>query len=373
MKQIFTLLVWVFMSQILLGQTTFFGPSYVHTNTGSNCFGDYTILNSSIIGNNPDEIILFTHVYGVAGTHQAYMMKSCGLWHTGSDWSVYDETQQTMDTNYAFNVLNAANNGTGFTHTVTGVSLTENYSKIDNVALNGHPEKIFFITKTWGNGIYDTAHVGIWYDAFDGKWSIYNEGVFPQTLQLNSTYNIFIPNDGPSCFKHVASGTSYITTIDDPRLNGNEYARIFVVHDYTNEAGTTGYVNDELGVWYDGANWTIYTENYTELFVGATFNVMIAGEAIPGIQQGNKETAKLKVVPNPVKGEMGVLLNSNYCKGKTEFTLVSLDGRTMFKRSADIYPGMKLMFDVEELNPGLYFLYARTTQGVISTKVNIVR
>lgn len=233
MKRLFTILAIVFVTSNLLGQATWFGPNYVHLNTAANCFGDYTLLNPAIIGSNLGDVILFSHVWGVEGTHEEYMHKSCGLWHTGFEWSVFDETQQAMDTNYAFNVLNANTNGTGFTHAVTSANLIENFSLIDHPLLNGHPERIFFISKTWMDGVYDTAHVGIWYDEVFGQWTIYNEAAYPQTLELNSTYNIFIPDTLKSCFKHVATDSYYTTTLDDARINGNPNARIFVVHDYT--------------------------------------------------------------------------------------------------------------------------------------------
>ena len=375
MKRLITLLAMIFIIGNIMGQASWFGPNYVHVNYGSNCIGDYTILDSAAIGNNTSDIIIFSHVWGLSTgvSHEEYMKKSCGLWYTGTNWSIFDETRVAMDTNYAFNVLNATTNGTGFTHTVTGSNLFGNYSTIDNPTLNGHPESVFFITKTWSNGVYDTAHVGVWYNTGAGVWTIYNEAGTASTLQLNSTYNIFVPNPGTSFIKQVATSNNYTTTIDDARLNGNPNARIYAVHDYTNDAATIGYVNDEIGVWYDGSNWTVYTESISDLFTGATFNVLIAYDAIPGIA-GNKEiTSNLKVFPNPAKDKLGVLLNTKLSKENVTYRLVSTDGRTIFEKHGIGDMNGQISFDVHDLSAGLYFLYATTSEGIISAKVNIVK
>ncbi|MCX6283929.1 MAG: hypothetical protein NTW31_06830, partial [Bacteroidetes bacterium] len=259
----------------LQAQPSYFGPNYVHANSRTNCFGDYTILNTSILGNTATDKIIFTHIWGLPdNTHEKYMLHSNGLWFTGSDWSIFDENRVSMDTNFAYNVLNCKQHGTAFIHTVTAGNSLLNWSIIDNPSLNGKPNAVFFITKTWYNGIYDTAHVGIWYDPSVSKWTVYNENN-AMTLALNSTYNIFVPDAGTSFFKQVATDSYYITYIDNPLTNLNPNAKIFVVHDYTNNAGSQGYVNDEIGVWYDGSQWTIYNENPLDsLFTGATFNVL---------------------------------------------------------------------------------------------------
>ena len=355
-----------------MGQSTYFGPSYVHLNSSSNCVSDYTLLNSLAIGNNTSDIIIFSHLWGVNNTHNEYMLKSCGLWYTGSDWSIFNETQQSMDTNYAFNVLNANTRGVGFTHTVTIDNTTQNYSHIDNPVLNGHPERLFFITKTWSNGVYDTAHVGIWYDASASKWTVYNEAAYPSILQLNSTYNIFVPDTGTSCFKQVANDTYYVTTIDDARINGNPDARIYVVHDFTDVSATQGYVNDELGVWYDGSYWTIYTESESDLFVGATFNVMIGSDVVNGNAENSSQTSRIKVFPNPAKNYLHVLLNKEIVSAESGCQIVSPDGRTVL---TEPYAGKRsgeMTVDVHSLAPGLYFLYVTTSEGILSSKINIV-
>lgn len=373
MKHLFTLLVLVTFGQGLLGQT-YYGPNYIHLNHASNCFFDYTILDGTIVGTNNADNLIFTHVWGVPYfSHEAYMLQSHGLWYTGTEWSIFNETQATIDTNLAFNVLNPKANGTSFSHTVTVANSSSNWSDIDNPLLNNNPAAVFFISKTWENGVYDTAHVGIWYDAYNSKWSVYNED-WLKTLQINSTYNIFVPDAATSFYKHTATSNNYITTLDNPMLNGNPNAKIFVVHDFTNTAGNQGYINEEIGVWYDGTHWTIYNENPADtLFTGATFNVLIIRDNPVGVANITPETGKIKITPNPARDKIAVLLNSSCLKSLQEIRLLSMDGQTVMQRAYNGQTEQEMIFDVSGLSQGLYIVKAVSGEGTLSTKLNIVR
>jgi hypothetical protein len=380
MKHLLILCVLVAFGPGLLGQT-YYGPNYVHLNNASNCFGYYTILDGSIVGTNPADNLIFTHVLGVPdGSHRAYMPHSNGLWYTGAEWSIFNEIQLDMDTSLAFNVLNPQANGTSFMHTVTVANSISNWSDIDNPLLNNNPSAVFFISKTWANDVYDTHHVGIWYDTGNSKWSVYNE-LASTPLEINGTYNIFVPAAATSFYKHVATSSntssSYITYLDDILLNGNPDAKIFVVHDFTNTPATEGYINGELGVWYDGSNWTIYDDDYTgygdTLFNGATFNVLIIRDFPVGIANITKDAGKIKVTPNPAKDKITVLLNSSYLKSLKEIRLSSMDGQTVLQKDYNGQTGEQIVFDLSAVSQGLYILTAVTGEGILSTKVNVVK
>jgi hypothetical protein len=380
MKHLLILFVLAAFGQGLLGQT-YYGPNYVHLNHASNCFADYTILDGSIVGTNPADNLIFTHVWGVPdSSHRAYMPHSNGLWYTGAEWNIFNEIQLDMDTSLAFNVLNPQANGTSFMHTVTVANSIGNWSDIDDPLLNNNPSAVFFISKTWANGIYDTHHIGIWYDTGNSKWSVYNE-LSSVPLEINGTYNIFVPAAATSFYKHVATpsntSSSYITYLDNPLLNGNPDAKIFVVHDFTNTPATEGSINGELGVWYDGSNWTIYDDDYTgygdTLFNGATFNVLIIRDNPVGIANITKDAGKIKVTPNPAKDKVTVLLNSSYLKALKEIRLSSMDGQTVLYKDYNGNAGEQIVFDLSAVSQGLYILTAVTGEGILSTKVNIVK
>ena len=372
MKLFFSLLITLLFSQLLLGQT-YYGQNYIHLNHSSNCFGDYTILDGSIIGTGTSEHLIFSHIWGPDGPHETYMPKSHGLWYTGSEWSIFNETEAPIDSSLAFNVLNPTTNGTSFSFTVTTANTILNWSDIDNSLLNGNPNAVFFISKSWNNGVYDTAHVGIWYNAANSKWSVYNEDGLT-ALKVNSTYNIFVPSPGTSYFKQTATSNYYITYIDNPLLNGNPNAKIFVVHDYTNIPANEGYINKEIGVWYDGSQWTIYNEDrYDTLFPGATFNVLVIRDNPVGIENISGNSAKIMVTPNPAKDRISVLLNADWSKSLQEIKLCSIDGKTILDKAYNGIENSKPIVDVSDVPQGLYILTAISTEGTLSTKVTIAR
>lgn len=80
-------------------------------------------------------------------------------------------------------------------------------------------------------------------------------------------------------FVHTATASNIsanVTYLDHPDLNGNPNARIIVNHNW-NPPGSTGVYNDNVtGVWYDGANWTIYNENVSLMIEGSSYNIYIA-------------------------------------------------------------------------------------------------
>ncbi|MBM3404155.1 MAG: T9SS type A sorting domain-containing protein [Bacteroidetes bacterium] len=372
MKKLFLLLIAIIAFNGVWAQATDFGPMYLHRSSGSNCYYTYTLLNPLMVGADPIDKLIITHVYGTPeGSHAAYMLNSCGLWYTGFEWSIFDEAEADFDTNYAFFVLNAKNNGTAFTHTVTVANTVLNWTVIDHPSLNNNPNAVFFVTKTWENSIYDVSHVGVWYDAVSNKWTIYDEDPL-NALGLDLTFNIFIPNSGTTFFKHVASDTYYVTTLDHPLLNGNPDARLFVVHDYTTTSGTQGYINDEIGVWYDGNNWNIYTENFTDLFIGATFNVLIAYDVTAGLKNPGLPTDKLHAYPSPATDQVTLSWNTETTGKVEKILLASLDGRVLMQQSITGGSDGQYEMNTSNLRNGLYFLSIVSAEGVQTVKIQVI-
>jgi hypothetical protein len=157
-------------------------------------------------------------------------------------------------------------------------------------------------------------------------------------------------------------------------LNGNPDAKIFVVHDYTNSPANEGYINKEIGVWYDGSEWTIYNEDPTDtLFTGATFNVLVIRDNPVGIVNNSADNARIKVTPNPAKDRISVVLNSASAKSLKEIRLCSIDGQTVIDEAYNGIEGIRILLDISGVSPGLYVLKAVSAEGMLSAKVNVVR
>jgi hypothetical protein len=84
---------------------------------------------------------------------------------------------------------------------------------------------------------------------------------------------------GTFAFIHRAVATntsSHITTIYHPLTDGDPNALIFVMHNFNADSSASGYNTNLVGVWYDGAHWTLYNENTSvPMPLGRAFNVLV--------------------------------------------------------------------------------------------------
>ena len=70
-------------------------------------------------------------------------------------------------------------------------------------------------------------------------------------------------------------GSSHITYIDNPYRNGQPNAILFVTHNWSQDSAAARYETVPVGVWYDGAHWTIFHEDMSAMPVGRAFNVLV--------------------------------------------------------------------------------------------------
>ena len=74
----------------------------------------------------------------------------------------------------------------------------------------------------------------------------------------------------------AANTAAHITTIDNPLCNGDASAILLVTHNWSQDTASQRYETVPVGVWYNGAQWTIFHEDAaTAMPVGRAFNVMI--------------------------------------------------------------------------------------------------
>jgi len=73
MKRLLAFLIVASFGPGLMAQT-YFGPNYIHKNSASNCFGDYTILDGSVVGSTATDHLIFTHLWGPDIPHENYML-----------------------------------------------------------------------------------------------------------------------------------------------------------------------------------------------------------------------------------------------------------------------------------------------------------
>ena len=178
----------------------------------------------------------------------------------------------------------AVNLGKHFVHIATASNSTSNWTTIDNPNTNANPDAKLFITHNWdgsGAGVYNDHVSGLWYSTSTSKWTIFNEDPGTVPIVENSAYHILVADETQSTvFQHTATpgNISYnYTIISNPELDGNPNARILVTQILISSAGNI-YNNREIGVWYNGSNWSIFNQNSDAMPEGASFNVLVLSE-----------------------------------------------------------------------------------------------
>lgn len=367
MKTTFTLLIVLMSAFAANAQATYFGPAYAHACDASNTFSNVTDLDVSITGSATTSKLFFRHRYGMPdGSHNAYLNNSTGLYHYGSGWSIYDQTIATLAVENAFNVVKVIQNGTTFSHTVTVANSTLNYSYIDHPLLNNNPSAIFFVSKTWDNMVYETAHVGIWYSTSAGKWTVYNEDG-TTALALNSTYNVLIPKSGTTRYTHSASLNSYITDLDHPLLNNNPNAVILIDHVWTGQ-----YLNCELGVWYDGSKWTIYAEDFTPIEIGTPFNVLIVNTSpVTAVEEKVAQGQSFEIYPNPATDVIKLKLDET--KRIEGIIITTIDGKKIMDISSAKVANNNPEINISSLPAGLYTLTIISENQTQTKRFSVIR
>lgn len=87
-----------------LGSTT---PVFIHRATGTNIFGDYTLINHPHCNGNPNAVLLVTQNWNPGGVGGIYNNHPIGVFYEASSqrWAIFNEDGLVMTTNASFNVL----------------------------------------------------------------------------------------------------------------------------------------------------------------------------------------------------------------------------------------------------------------------------
>ena len=82
-----------------------------------------------------------------------------------------------------------------------------------------------------------------------------------------------------AAFIHLTSATNvsgYVTYIDNPLCNGDPNAILLVTHSYNPPNGTTfTYHPHIVSLWYTGAQWAIFNEDFVNMQTNIAFNVLV--------------------------------------------------------------------------------------------------
>jgi sortase A len=161
-----------------------------------------------------------------------------------------------------------------------------NSTYIDHPATNGNPDAFVIVTGASSPEGEDYDHpIGVWYDRYreGGRWAVFNQD--EEAMREGAGFEVAIL-DGSGYFVHTATDENSEdgrTYIDDPLVNGDPEADLFVTQDW-NPGGGSGTYNDHyVGVEYEQARerWTIFNRDGAAMPQNASFNVVLT-ETLPG-------------------------------------------------------------------------------------------
>jgi hypothetical protein len=170
--------------------------------------------------------------------------------------------------------------GVRYLHVADGSNIISNLTLLDHPLLNGNPAAIALVTQVWnprGEGETFNDHaVGVFYAIFPPRWAIYNED--QSAMPSGAGFNVLIHPAGSTATVHTsAEGNVFDNYTDlDPGFSQDDAtAQVFVTHNY-NPGAVGGELHDRnLGVWKNGALWSIFDEGSEQMFFDVDFNVAI--------------------------------------------------------------------------------------------------
>lgn len=247
---------------------------FQHTARPNNITSNWTIITNPATDGKPNARLLVTQIL-IDTAGNTYNNHEIGVWYNGSKWGIFNQDLATMPNGASFNVM-VLDEQSSILHKATTDNILSATTKIDHPYLNNNPNALIYITQNWnpggGSGVYNSKKVGVYY--YGNNWSIFNEDFSAMTP--NTYYNVYI---GSPYFVHKSDSTNIsgdLTTFDNPIINTDSSARIFVMHNWNPYGTGTSVFNKTLGVYHNGSEWGIYTEDATVIPQNIYYNVAIA-------------------------------------------------------------------------------------------------
>ena len=220
-----------------------------------------------------------------------------------------------------------------FTHTATAANSAFNYTYLDHPDLNNNPDAIIVENHNWTpNEVYNDNVTGVWYDAAEGRWAIYNED-YNMNMVPDSSYNVFISKDGDA-MTFSTSDATWIHTLDHPDLNNNPDAAILLSNYFNpNEV----YNTTNASIIYDASiqKWRLYNESGTGIPVNSSFFIIVGSDNATVVSH---ETSATNIASDGVPQSSSIdhpILN-NDTDAKFVFTRVKL-GATFLNKTLGLY------------------------------------
>lgn len=355
MKTIFTILMSLLISVVIAQDKVF-----VHKATTGNSTGNVTTLDHPDLNGNPNANIIISHNLNSEGVQ--YNNKITGTWYDGSNWTVFNEDLSSIIEGSSYNIY-IPQGGKLITEEADGSSYT---LELNDPAINGNPNAIIVYANYWNpNQVYNNHNYGFWYSDSSQRWNIYNEETTTE-IPANATFSLLIDEGtgNADAFSHITTAgntTANYTILDHPSLNGKPEAYPVISHNWGTASDSWSNILDKtIGVWYNGNNWTIYTEDTSTMPEDIKFNIYVASEPL---SINDQTIANITTYPNPTRDQVTFT-------SKSAITSVSI--YNLLGQKVKEFVGNKptnLTINISELAAGNYIAKVQAGKAVQSVKL----
>jgi len=258
---------------------------FVWSPPASDVSGDSAYIDNGATNNQPNDLLFVTPNYDAHGVCVCgYESAPIGVWYDGSKWAVFLENGGTMPTNESFNILVVPHSSRrAFVSRSRASNTFSDYELINNRYTNGNPNAVLQVTQNWNpggaGGAYNNHNIGVWYDKAQKKWGIFNEDHAPMATGL--AFNVLVGTAASNGGQSMVLKTNTANRIGDTmffnnsQTTGNPNNVTFVTQNW-NPGGRGGtYNNEQMGVWYDGAQEGVFNEDGSSPPLHSAYNLLI--------------------------------------------------------------------------------------------------
>ena len=265
------------------------GPkAYQFTADGTNTSGDtLTIDHPALNGKSKFKPIVTQNFVGVYNPHPIGVSYDAA----NGRWRIENEDNAAIPLGSGFNVLIAPAKQTSCTPANTFANRT--FFQLQK----NKPAGRFLVTHMINpvSGIPGTnceQYVGTWFSPvttpatpYSGRWTVYTEDETSLGTVAFNIADVTKRNAGgaPASFVFTAGAADTVANqavITDPLTDGNPDAVVFATHVFINGTSPT-FLDKPLGVWYNGAKWTVFTQDVSIMPDDVSFVVAVIPTATP--------------------------------------------------------------------------------------------
>jgi hypothetical protein len=163
--------------------------AFIHMATSSNISKNSTAIDNGLADDPNTLVFAVPNCSPPGGSRQCYN-HPIGVWHTGTQWAIFNQDRAPMQEETGFNVLilDAAMNAS--VHTATTSNTEGNSTAIEDPLARNPSMLVFAMPRSLpgDSAVYNNHPIGVWYTG--EKWAVFNEDL--AAMPEGAAFNILI-------------------------------------------------------------------------------------------------------------------------------------------------------------------------------------